>query len=81
MQNPDVEFAVILFGFIIIYLLPSIIAIIRKHKNLVPVLIINIFLGATFFGWVIALAWALTADAKKIQKKILKNESSNYNFR
>jgi hypothetical protein len=50
--------AVILsFGF---YLLPSIIAFKRGHHQRVAVLLVNIFAGWTFIGWVAALVWSAT---------------------
>lgn len=41
------------------YFVPCIIAFIRKHQHAVPILIINIFLGWTFFAWVVCLVWSL----------------------
>lgn len=44
-----------------LYLLPGIIAsFIRHHPNADAIGVINIFLGWTFLGWVVALAWSLT---------------------
>lgn len=43
-----------------LYFLPAIIAKDRRHHNYVAILILNIFLGWTFLGWVIALVWANT---------------------
>ena len=42
----------------VIYFLPWIIAVERGHKNATAILIINLFFGWSFVGWVIALAWA-----------------------
>jgi hypothetical protein len=42
------------------YLLPAAIATYREHKNATPIWIVNIFLGWTFIGWVIALVWSFT---------------------
>jgi len=49
------------------YLLPTIIAFAKSHRNRWVILIINIFFGATFIGWLIALIWALNKidDPKK----------------
>ena len=44
-----------------VYFLPTIIASSRKHHNAGSVFIINLFLGWTFLGWVIALAMAMSA--------------------
>jgi hypothetical protein len=43
----------------LVYLLPSFIAAARKHHQGGSILIINIFLGWTFLGWVIALAMSV----------------------
>lgn len=43
------------------YFLPSIIAAARSHPNMVPIVVVNLFLGWLLVGWVIALAWAFTA--------------------
>lgn len=48
--------------FICVYLLPTFIAYRKDKKDKLAILLINIFLGSTFIGWVIALVWALTAD-------------------
>jgi hypothetical protein len=46
----------------LIYFAPSIIAD-RKHKrNVAAIFIVNIFLGWTFIGWVVCLAWSLTVE-------------------
>jgi len=42
----------------VIYFIPSIVANGNNHKNTTPIVILNIFLGWTFIGWVIALIWA-----------------------
>lgn len=41
-----------------LYFLPTIIAVTRKVTNQGSVLVINLFLGWTFVGWVVALAMA-----------------------
>ena len=47
----------------IIYFIPTIIAMIRKKTNTRAILALNLFLGWTFVGWVVALVWALSVDA------------------
>jgi hypothetical protein len=55
-----------IFGFIVIitvvflYFAPSIVAGRRQHRNGAAIAILNLLLGWTFIGWVIALAWACT---------------------
>ncbi len=41
------------------YFLPSLIAILRRVRNLASVIVINLFLGWTLVGWVVALAMAV----------------------
>lgn len=45
-----------------LYFLPTIIVIARNKKNGCSIIIINLFLGWTFLGWVITLAWACMDD-------------------
>ena len=43
-----------------LYFLPTIIAGARSHAKGAGILIVNLFLGWTFFGWVAALAWSVS---------------------
>jgi hypothetical protein len=51
--------AQLLFFGAIMYLTPSIVAIIKKHPQKIPILALNILLGWTLVGWAGALVWAL----------------------
>ncbi|MHA1379618.1 MAG: superinfection immunity protein [Candidatus Helarchaeota archaeon] len=42
-----------------IYFLPSMIAMWKLKKNMMKIFILNLFLGWTFIGWVIAFIWAV----------------------
>ncbi len=44
------------------YFLPTIVALIRHHRNTLAIFLLNFFLGGTFIGWVIALVWSATKD-------------------
>lgn len=44
------------------YLLPALIAGMREHRNTTSITMLNLFLGWTFIGWVVALVWAFTAQ-------------------
>jgi hypothetical protein len=48
-----------------LYGLPIIVAGMRNHPQAGPIAIINIFLGWTFIGWVIALAWSASGQNGK----------------
>lgn len=54
----------IIFLGLFIYFIPSFVAHSREHKNKTSILVLNIFLGWTFLGWVTALVWAFTAQDK-----------------
>lgn len=45
-----------------VYFLPYISARINKHKNYSAIAVLNLFLGWTIIGWVIALVWAQTSN-------------------
>ena len=44
-----------------IYFLPSYVG--RNKKNATAILVLNLFLGWTFIGWVVALVWACSVDS------------------
>jgi hypothetical protein len=44
-----------------LYFLPMAVAFLRSHPNAASIMVINIFLGWTFLGWVAALAMAVSA--------------------
>lgn len=43
------------------YFLPAVVAIVRKHHQIGPIIIVNLLLGWTFLGWVVACAWSLSS--------------------
>ncbi|WP_110642444.1 superinfection immunity protein [Salinicola sp. CPA57] len=45
-----------------LYLLPTIIAAARHKRNVVAIGALNILLGWTLIGWVVALVWSLMHD-------------------
>lgn len=45
----------------VVYLIPSIVAALRGHRNLLPVMVVNVLLGWTLVGWVVAMVWSLLA--------------------
>lgn len=49
---------IIIIGFIVLYFLPTIVASTTNNVNVSSILVINLFLGWTLIGWVVALAWA-----------------------
>lgn len=47
------------------YLLPTVIALARRHRNTMPVFLVNLFLGWTVAGWFVALVWSCTSNIKE----------------
>lgn len=43
------------------YFVPTIVAFSRRHHNRFAILALDVFLGWTLLGWVLALVWSLTA--------------------
>ena len=53
---------------LVVYFLPGIIAAARNHHQSTAIFFLNLLLGWTFLGWVVALVWALTAtDSPRIE--------------
>jgi hypothetical protein len=46
-----------------IYFVPTIIGL--RKRNAVAIFVLNLFLGWTFIGWVVALVWAFTVEVDK----------------
>jgi hypothetical protein len=44
------------------YFLPTIIAIARKKTNLPGILLVNLLLGWSVIGWIVALVWAVSTE-------------------
>lgn len=51
------------FVLIPLYLLPSIIVIVRRHPQRIAIIALNVLLGWSLLGWVGALVWALAAPS------------------
>lgn len=48
----------------VVYFLPTIIAAIRGKANTLAIFALNLLLGWTFVGWVVAFVWSLTAEQR-----------------
>ena len=52
-----------LFGFsTLMYFLPSIIALAKSKRDLLAIFLLNLFLGWSVIGWIVALVWAAKSD-------------------
>lgn len=45
---------------IFVYIIPIIVAHKRQHPSRMAITVLNIFLGWSFIGWIIALVWSCT---------------------
>lgn len=53
------------FGFgvpFLLYFLPSLIALIRGKRDTLAIFLLNLFLGWSVIGWIVALVWAAKND-------------------
>ena len=63
-KEKQMEVAIYLSIFGIIYFFPVIVAASKNRSNTSAIVVTNLFLGWTVIGWVIALIWA-TTDGRK----------------
>ncbi|MDD2499258.1 MAG: superinfection immunity protein [Geobacter sp.] len=68
--------AILALPVLAIYLIPAIIGFIRKKDNKMAILLLNLFLGWSMIGWVVALVWAVSKD-KQPQTIIINNGPGN----
>lgn len=54
-------FGLLLFA---LYLLPTIIAGTRKHRQVAPIAVTNILAGWTGIGWLVALIWSVASFSR-----------------
>jgi hypothetical protein len=50
---------------IAVYLLPAVLAAYRNCESTLWIILIDVFLGWTIFGWVVALGWANAGKVKE----------------
>ena len=51
---------------VLMYWLPTVVAILRKTPSAIGIALFNFFLGWTGIGWLIALIWALAAQHRHV---------------
>ncbi len=50
------------YGVAFSYFLPTVVAVLRRHTHAAGVFILNLLLGWTIIGWLIAQIWSFTND-------------------
>lgn len=53
------------FGFVM-YFLPTIIAFARSKRDAAAILLLNLFLGWSVIGWIVAMVWAVKNDVPMV---------------
>jgi hypothetical protein len=53
----------------IIYFIPAIVAGARRHRQTLAIVVLNVFLGWSGLGWLVALVWSCTADVRPDEDK------------
>lgn len=79
MENYSVGILIVLLCLLIIYLIPSIIAIERKSDSKLLIILLNVFLGWSLVCWVIALIWSLTKNEQP-QEIFVSNKKEEVNL-
>ena len=63
------KFLIVLWAFIslivLVYFIPMYVAYYRGHPDTMAIFALNLLLGWTFIGWVVALVWALTVVPRR----------------
>jgi len=53
---------------LLIYFLPSIIALARSKRDTLAIFLLNLFLGWSVIGWIVALVWAAKNDVPAVAR-------------
>jgi hypothetical protein len=61
---------------LLLYFLPTFIAVARNHKEQVAIFVLNLLLGWTFLGWIGAFVWCFTSQTKNQNYNIDVNMSN-----
>lgn len=73
-SSSGLGFLVLLVGAILLYFVPAIISGARRCEAHNGILVVNLFLGWTFIGWVVALAWAASGKQRITARQLTEEE-------
>ena len=51
-----------------VYVVPMVIAAVRRHHQTAPILVLNVLFGWTVIGWIVAMVWSLGAIPPEFRK-------------
>ena len=60
----------LLFFLTVPYFVPTIIAMVRHKTNLLAIFMVNLLLGWTIIGWIVALVWAVAKETVDVQADV-----------
>ena len=52
----------LIFAGLLIYMVPTLVAIGRKHSRTKMIALVNIFVGWSVVGWIAAMVWTFSRD-------------------
>jgi uncharacterized membrane protein YhaH (DUF805 family) len=61
----DISATHLIILYFVFYFFPALLAAIRRHHNQNAIAMLNLLLGWTVIGWVVALVWACTNPYQK----------------
>lgn len=64
-MSPEATFVITAILGVMIYFIPTWVAYTRGAVKSSGIAVLNVFLGWTFIGWVVALVWAVSGDVRQ----------------
>jgi hypothetical protein len=64
-----------------VYFMPTIVAANRKKSNTTAIFVLDLLLGWTLIGWVVALVWALAQEARPTVVNVYHTADRDNNLR
>jgi hypothetical protein len=61
------------------YFMPVIVSVGRKHKNQLSIAVLNLLVGWTILGWIVAIVWACTDNVRRSETDDLISEAELLN--
>jgi hypothetical protein len=59
------EALIFILIFFVLYFIPGLVAENRRHSSRGAIIALNLLLGWTVLGWIIALVWSLTGNVER----------------
>ncbi len=72
-MNEELVFVLIILAVAFLYALPTFIAFYRSHEYRWIIFAINVVVGATGLGWLVAFVWAIYPENKSLADPLLGN--------